>query len=134
MRKQINESMQELLVKIPLDDMEANLIAHYGNPYLTARALGIAWTTVYRYLKQFPQLRVAQALGREAAVDLAEAKNIEALELGDKSNVLFTLRTMGKGRGWNWNPEEKQEQVRRVKVVSPQSRPEYKDVEVEDDE
>ena len=66
----------------------------------TAKHLGCAPKTVYRYIERFPALKDVLREARESSVDLAESKLIEAIKNGNLTAIIFFLKTQGKSRGY----------------------------------
>lgn len=79
----------------------AALNATRGTVYLAARRLGCDAETVQRYCKRFPKVMAAKKAHQEELVDTAYLKLWAAVEKGDMWAVLFTLRTLGKDRGFS---------------------------------
>jgi transposase len=65
-----------------------------------ARRLGCGRTTLYRFLERHPELRQAIEDGRNRLVDLAEKRLADLVAEGHPSAVIFTLKTLGKHRGY----------------------------------
>ena len=66
----------------------------------TAKRLGCAPKTVYRYIERFPALKHVLTEARESTMDLAESKLIEAIKNGNLTAIIFFLKTQGKSRGY----------------------------------
>ena len=71
----------------------------------TAKRLGCAPKTVYRYIDRFPALKDVLREARESSVDLAESKLIEAIKNGNLTAIIFFLKTQGKSRGYTERSE-----------------------------
>lgn len=67
---------------------------------VAARALGCTDTTVRKYIARYPLCSQACADARESMVDMAEAKLFQLVQQGNVAAVIFTLKTLGKGRGF----------------------------------
>ena len=80
--------------------VERALTAAGGLVTSTAKRLGCAPKTVYRYIERFPALKHVLADARESSVDLAESKLIEAIKNGNLTAIIFFLKTQGKSRGY----------------------------------
>lgn len=76
----------------------------YGVKTEMARRLGVVNQTIYNYLKRWPELEEEVVKAREQIVDLAETKLIDLIRQGDKTAIIFTLKTLGKNRGYVENP------------------------------
>ncbi len=67
---------------------------------LAARRLGCSHTTIQRALKDSKKVRDARHEAREAFLDSAEESLMKKVEDGDLTAIIFTLKTLGKGRGY----------------------------------
>ena len=85
--------------------VERALAAAGGLVTSTAKRLGCAPKTVYRYIERFPALRHVLAEARESSVDLAESKLIEAIKNDNLTAIIFFLKTQGKSRGYSERSE-----------------------------
>ena len=72
-----------------------------------AKWLGCKDLTIYRRIKESPEVGEACRMARERTLDLAENKLIEKLKAGSESSIHFTLRTLGKDRGYVERREER---------------------------
>jgi len=70
-----------------------------------ARALNCDRRTVSRYIKQFPAIKEAHEEAIQATIDLAQAKLVELVEVGDWRAIRFLLCTLGKDRGFTERQE-----------------------------
>lgn len=105
-----DETAQKLTPKknsLTVGQIESALNAAHGNVSSAARALGIARRTVYQHIEDSPTLRTVLSDAREFRVDFAEDKLFEAVEAGDMTAIIWTLKASpeAKRRGWG----EKQE-------------------------
>ena len=64
-----------------------------------ARKLKCDWMTAEKYVKKF-DLYDEFLNKKEALVDLAETKLRDKIRQGDTAAILFTLKTVGKSRGY----------------------------------
>jgi hypothetical protein len=71
-----------------------------GNISFTARKLGIARRTLYYRIQKSPTLKAALEDARETALDNAESALQSAVLAKEAWAVCFTLKTIGKGRGY----------------------------------
>ena len=71
-----------------------------GNVSLAARQLGIARCTIYLRIKKNSKLTEAIEQFREKAIDDAESALQRAVLNGEGWAVCFTLKTIGKSRGY----------------------------------
>ena len=67
--------------------------------------LGCAPSTIYDYLKRYPDLDEVLSEARESALDFAESKLMDAIEDGNLTAIIFFLKTRGKSRGYSERPE-----------------------------
>lgn len=65
-----------------------------------AAFLNCSAPTLARYIDQNQDLKVVINEARASIVDLAERRLIEKLQAGSEPSILFTLRTIGKDRGY----------------------------------
>jgi hypothetical protein len=71
-----------------------------GMIYLAAKKLGCSPVTIYNYAKRYPTVQQAIDDNRGAFVDMAELALAKAVQDGEGWAVCFTLKTIGKGRGY----------------------------------
>src|SRR5262245_42905774 len=83
----------------------AALRASRGLALQAAGRLGCDAETIHRYARRHPSVAQAMAEARGELVDLAESKLEQALDRGDWPAVHFTLRTLGKDRGYGERTE-----------------------------
>lgn len=79
---------------------EAAIRGSRGIKQRVAEALGVTRQTVDNYFGQWPDLMRVFEDERNALVDRAESKLVDAVESGDMRATIFTLETLGKNRGW----------------------------------
>lgn len=65
-----------------------------------ADALKIHRTTLHGWLRDDPELQKAKESARERVLDLAESKLIANIKEGKEASIFFTLKTLGKKRGF----------------------------------
>jgi len=75
---------------------------HETNGLLTMAAAksGIGYTTVKRYVAEFPSVKQAAYDAKEAMLDFAENKLYSKIKAGDNTAIIFYLKTQGKSRGY----------------------------------
>ncbi len=66
-----------------------------------ARILGCSRQTVYAYAQRYPAVAKALYEAREDLVDLAETALYKAVERGEPWAITFTLKTLGRRRGFS---------------------------------
>lgn len=67
---------------------------------LAAKKAGVSYWTVWKYAKDYAEVRKAVAESKEAMLDYAEGKLFKKMEAGDIAAIIFYLKTKGKGRGY----------------------------------
>ena len=67
---------------------------------LAAKKAGIGYTTVNRYVHDFPSVHQAVFEAKERMLDFTEGKLFEGIKAGDKICIIFYLKTQGKARGY----------------------------------
>lgn len=85
----------------------------HGLLALAARRLGVSRNTVYRYVKEYATVRQAIDEAREANLDFAESKLMQAVNNGSIPAIMFLLKTVGRNRGY----------VERQEVTTPDDKP-----------
>ena len=75
---------------------------HETNGLLTlaAKATGLGYRTVQRYVAEFPSVREAVQESKESMIDLAESKLFESITKGEAWAICFYLKTQAKQRGY----------------------------------
>lgn len=81
------------------------LTKYRGGVYLVASKLGVSHTTIYNYLKKYPDLNAIKESFSGELVDKAEYNLHEAVESGDPWAVKYALSTKGKDRGYTERQE-----------------------------
>lgn len=67
---------------------------------LAARKAGVSYTTMNRYVHDFPSVQAAVHEAKESLLDFTEGKLYEKISKGDTVSILFYLKTQGKHRGY----------------------------------
>lgn len=80
--------------------VEAAIRGSRGIKQRVAEALGVTRQTVDNYLATWPELAGVFEDERDALIDRAESKLVEAVDGGEMRAILFILETLGKSRGW----------------------------------
>ena len=65
-----------------------------------ARRLGCDRNTSGNYIKRYATVRQALEEARDTTIDLAESKLIEKVQAGEWPAIAFTLKTVGRHRGY----------------------------------
>ena len=84
-------------------DKEALITAinHFkGNISEIAYSLNVSRQTVYNYLRDDEDMWSILEDARENLIDLAESKLIKLIEQENPQVIMFTLKTLGKNRGY----------------------------------
>lgn len=76
------------------------LKATKGMVYVAAKKIGCSPNTVYRYARAYPTVQQAIDNERGEFVDTAELALLRAVQSGEAWAVCFTLKTLGKSRGY----------------------------------
>ena len=92
----------------------AKLLAEFGgNVSAVARKIGVARSTVYKYVTEQPALQRVMHDARETALDHAESSLLRAILNGEPWAVCFMLKTQGRQRGY----VERQEILQNTRVT-----------------
>lgn len=65
-----------------------------------AKMLGVSYSAFWGWVHEDEELLQAQDLARNMAVDLAETGLIQYLRERDRTMIIFTLKCLGKDRGY----------------------------------
>ncbi len=76
------------------------LVEALGNITAVARSLGVYRGAVYDYIEQHPELKKVWHDARESMVDAAESMLHRNILEGKEKSVFFTLKTLGRNRGY----------------------------------
>jgi hypothetical protein len=71
-----------------------------GMVYMAARKLGCDPSTIHVRAKASPEIQAAIDNARGDMLDMAEHELKKAVRGGDMTAIIFTLKTIGKGRGY----------------------------------
>lgn len=74
--------------------------ASRGLVTLAAEMLGVSRCAVYAATKRWPEVREALEDARERMLDFTESKLMEKVKDGDTTAIIFTLKTLGRSRGY----------------------------------
>lgn len=78
----------------------AALMRSGGVQAWAARSLKVSKPRLTAYLEKWPNLVAVRDQAREAMIDLAEEKLFGHLRKGHPTAIIFTLKTLGKSRGY----------------------------------
>jgi hypothetical protein len=67
---------------------------------LAAKKSGIGYSTVKRYVAEFPSVREAVQDAKEGMKDFTEGKLFENIKAGKEASIFFYLKTQAKDRGY----------------------------------
>lgn len=71
-----------------------------GNVTKAAKALKITRWALQKRIAKNTELQQAVADAREEMVDIAESEALKQIKLGNTAMIIFTLKTLGKERGY----------------------------------
>jgi len=72
----------------------------HGNLSASARFLGCSRDTVRRYINTYPTVKAVADEERETLIDFAENQLFQQVKDGNITAIIFTLKTIGKSRGY----------------------------------
>lgn len=86
--------------KYTIDQMVEAAHSSYGLVANMAKKLGCERQTVYNYAKKYKTVETAIEQARVGIVDIAETALLKKIAGGDTASIIFTLKTLGKARGY----------------------------------
>jgi len=72
----------------------------HGNMSASARYLGCSRNTISRYIDTYPTVKAVYEEERETLIDFAENQLFKQVQEGNITAIIFTLKTIGKSRGY----------------------------------
>ncbi len=81
-----------------------------------AQNAGVSYTTITRYVADFPSVSEAVHEAKEGMVDLAESKLFNAIDKGEAWAICFYLKTQAKHRGYTERHEVTGEDGKPIKT------------------
>ena len=72
----------------------------HGNMSASARFLGCSRNTISRYIDTYPTVKAVYEEERETLIDFAENQLFKQVQDGNITAIIFTLKTIGKSRGY----------------------------------
>ncbi len=72
----------------------------HGNLSAAARYLGCSRNTISRYIDTYPTVKAVYDEERETLIDFAENQLFQQVKEGNITAIIFTLKTIGKSRGY----------------------------------
>ena len=86
--------------KFTVEEVIAAVKKNRGILTLAAKELGCARQTLHNYVNRYPTVAQAVSDERESLLDLAEGSLFEQVRKGNITAIIFTLKTIGKHRGY----------------------------------
>ena len=86
--------------KFTVEQVEEALWQAAGLRYGAAEKLKCSPSTVTNYIKRHKRLQRAIEEAKESTLDMAEAQLINLMKDGDRTAIIFFLKTQGKDRGY----------------------------------
>lgn len=108
--------MRGVKQRLTVTDIERALKDSHGLISKAAGLLGCHRSTLHQRIKDNPRLQEFVEQCREDVLDLAESQLFEALQRGEAWAIQFTLRTIGKERGYC---ERHQQEIEREPTPQP---------------
>ncbi|MDD5095553.1 MAG: hypothetical protein PHV74_14435 [Dehalococcoidia bacterium] len=65
-----------------------------------AKRAGVSYSTIKRYVADYPSVAQAKEEAQERLLDFAESKLLENIREGKEASIFFFLKTQGKKRGY----------------------------------
>ena len=86
--------------KYTANQMIETLREKHGNLSAAARFLGCSRNTISRYIDLYPTVKAVADEERETLIDFAENQLFKQVQDGNITAIIFTLKTIGKLRGY----------------------------------
>jgi len=86
--------------KYTSDKMIKAIREKHGNLSAAARYLGCSRNTIARYIENYPTVKAVYDEERETLIDFAENQLFQQVKDGNITAIIFTLKTIGKHRGY----------------------------------
>lgn len=87
--------------RLKKEDVERALREAKGFQTVAAKNLNVSFATLKNYLKYYPELNNVIEEVRENMIDFVESKLFELIKAGDKTAIIFYLKTQAKHRGYS---------------------------------
>tara|TARA_R100001086_G_scaffold248844_1_gene186747 strand:+ start:156 stop:542 length:387 start_codon:yes stop_codon:yes gene_type:complete len=87
-------------IKIDKEALKQAIKRYKGNVSEIAESLSVSRQTVYNYLKEDEDMWSLLTDARENIIDFAESKLLKLIEQENAQVIMFTLKTLGKNRGY----------------------------------
>jgi hypothetical protein len=91
--------------RVPTARVAQVLLETYGNVTAAASALGMRRESLHRRISRSKQLREAMEEGRAQLVGEAMSRLAQMVLQGDKTAIIFVLKTWGKSEGFTERTE-----------------------------
>ena len=72
----------------------------HGNISAASKLLGCSRNTIKRYVDKYPSVKAVYEEERETLIDFAENQLFKQVQEGNITAIIFTLKTIGKSRGY----------------------------------
>lgn len=92
--------MGKRLKRLTIAQIEHALRQASGNVSYAAEALGVGRSTLYRRIQESAVLQQVLQDAREELVDIAEDALKQEVRKGNVTAIIFTLKTLGRSRGY----------------------------------
>lgn len=86
--------------KFTVEQVEEALRQGAGLKNGAAKILDCSPSTITNYIKRYKKLKNVIEEAKEATLDMAEAQLINLIQDGDRTSIIFFLKTQGKDRGY----------------------------------
>ena len=86
--------------KYTANQMIEALREKHGNLSAAARFLNCSRNTISRYIEKYPTVKAVADEERETLIDFAENQLFKQVQEGNITAIIFTLKTIGKHRGY----------------------------------
>lgn len=87
-------------IKIDKEALKQAIKRYKGNVSEIAESLSVSRQTVYNHLKEDEDMWSLLTDARENIIDFAESKLLKLIEQENAQVIMFTLKTLGKNRGY----------------------------------
>ena len=87
-------------IKIDKEALKEAIKRYKGNVSEIAESLSVSRQTVYNHLKEDEDMWSLLTDARENIIDFAESKLLKLIEQENAQVIMFTLKTLGKNRGY----------------------------------
>lgn len=91
----------------------------FGNVTMSCNKVGIARSTYYNWFNNDEDFRkkIEDIEPKELFLDFVTSKLVEQISTGDKTSIIFALKTIGKERGWVERQEIQHDTVIESKLI-----------------